>query len=212
MQLCKTRLADAVHDSLRVRVRTVREGLRGAWFLPRTLSCNPNCLSPEWYSPDEWVGAHSQTQADDSWQQHTRTPTAARPQPEPPCWYRPLVPTGRARATGRHRATSRRKRPGIEQPCHLPACLRCLLGSATLSPMDNTHNHLDEYAYDPPMFTVSRVNRRTGATIVVQFGDSGWETWCRTHDSVREYACKSHAMSWLSSPQDWCDGCAEVAR
>jgi hypothetical protein len=58
---------------------------------------------------------------------------------------------------------------------------------------------------------VRRKNRNTGATVVADHDEFlGWVTVCETHGHYAEHRNKTTAISWLASPQTWCEKCGEV--
>jgi hypothetical protein len=59
----------------------------------------------------------------------------------------------------------------------------------------------------------TRKSRQTGATVSAFFDDFlGWVSYCETHKGYAEHASKTAAISWLSSPVTWCQGCQEGAK
>jgi hypothetical protein len=56
-----------------------------------------------------------------------------------------------------------------------------------------------------------RKNRKT-ETRVLAYEDEflGWITVCETHGHYAEHRNKTTAISWLASPQTWCEKCGEV--
>lgn len=53
-----------------------------------------------------------------------------------------------------------------------------------------------------------RKNRQTGTMISAYRDDFlGWITMCEEHGGYAEHATKSVAMSWMTEPKVWCQGC-----
>lgn len=53
--------------------------------------------------------------------------------------------------------------------------------------------------------------RSTGATVSAGRTASGWGTHCLSHGNVSSRASRGQAETLVSRPQEWCDGCREIA-